>query len=441
MTRNTLIDQIKRELKDLKKAEIEGIIYILLNQEGISSRDLIRKTGLPKEILRKFKSVIGGILDDTSGDILNIKETEIQKIRDIKPAPYQWSLLEYSNPDIEEKLKEIRKKYDLEPKREYDQFFADVKTSVSKIEAMKAKGAISGKRILLLGDDDLLSITLGLMEQEYIDITVVDVDEDILETIKKITQEYNLKNIKTIKYDAREQIPNDLFGAFDVVVIDPPYTKSGVQLFLNRSVQFLRLKKDIEGGYIFLYFGNSYRSPEKFIKIQEIINNFNLVIEDRIDKFSRYHGAESIGSASSLYVLKTTKFTDPLQEELLTDVIYTFENQEEEKFPYVDQVTIKLFDVPDSVVKSRNSLMKALGEFCKKHKLKVVDKKITGFSKGGLSITFILASSNLLVHTWPELNAVHLDIVTCSPIYEKTKIPHSLKELFDTSKIEFNVIE
>ena len=77
----------------------------------------------------------------------------------------------------------------------------------------------------------------------------------------------------------------------------------------------------------------------------------------------------------------------------------------------------------------------------KKHKLKIVDQKVTSFSKGGLSITFILASSNLLVHTWPELNSIHFDIVTCSPIYEKNNIPKTLKNLFKTSKIEFNVIE
>jgi predicted methyltransferase len=439
--RNTFIEQIKRGIPDLKKAEIEGILHILLDKQELESSDLVRMTGLPKEVLRKFKSVAGGMLDETKGDLIKLKDSEADKIREFNPKPYKWSLVDYTNTEIQRTLKDIRNKYGLEPKREYDQFFADVKTSISKIEVMKAKGAISGKRILLLGDDDLISIVLGLMGEKYVDITVVDIDDDILKTIQKIAEEYKLENIKTKKYDARDRISGELFNAFDVVVTDPPYTRSGVQLFLNRAVQFLNKKNSTEGNYVFLYFGNSYRSPEKFIKIQEVINRFGFVIEDKIDKFSRYHGAESIGSASSLYILKTTPSTKPINEELLTDVIYTFENHEEEKFPYVDHVTVKLFDVPGNVIRSKNSLMKSLGEFCKKHKLKIVDQKVTSFSKGGLSITFILASSNLLVHTWPEFNSIHFDIVTCSPIYDKDGIPKTLKILFETSKVEFNVIE
>ena len=117
-----------------------------------------------------------------------------------------------------------------------------------------------------------------------------------------------------------------------------------------------------------------------------------------------------------MYILKTTASTEPLAEELLSSTIYTYENQKEEKFPFVDHVVIKVFDVPDQIVKSKAQITKAMGDFCNEHKLKVVDNKITEFKNGGLTLTFILANSNLVVHTWPEFNAVHLDLITCAPI-------------------------
>jgi S-adenosylmethionine/arginine decarboxylase-like enzyme len=48
-------------------------------------------------------------------------------------------------------------------------------------------------------------------------------------------------------------------------------------------------------------------------------------------------------------------------------------------------------------------MLKIVGEFCRLHRLKVVDTKISKFKGQGLTLTYVLSNSNLLVHTWPEL--------------------------------------
>ncbi len=444
---NPLIQNIQRYNPDLKTAEIEGILYIIKNShdlhQTLENNDLIRLTGLPKEELRKFKSSISNLLNQEKTNLVSLSDEGAKTLLELVLKPYTWTLLKYETPqlkEVEEKLWEIRKKFDLAPseaKREYDQWFATANSSVEKVQVMQEKGAIKGKHILLLGDDDLLSIVLGLMNLEYSSVTVVDIDDDILNKIAGIAKEYSLKNIYTQKYDARTEVPTSLIKKFDVVVTDPPYTKFGIALFLNKALEFLGAKNK----YIFLYYGNSFKSPEKTLKVQEIINNMNLVVEDKLDKFIRYHGAESIGSASSLYVLKTTQFSKPLVLPNINEHIYTFESQAEEKFPFVDHVVAKVWNVNTTVIKSKNAILRIFGEFCRMHKLKIVDTKITPFANEGLTLTLVLSSSNLVVHTWPEYNALHIDLVTCTPIYNKSSIYKSLVSLLNTKVIELREIE
>ena len=434
-----MIQELKKSLPDLKEAEIEGILHILYSVENLTNSELITLTGLPKEVLRQFKSRISTLLTDSQSEEIELNTDGAEKLKNLNPQPYKWTLLSYETDDAKnlvEKLDDVRNTYKISPKRELDQFFATTETSVNKAMILKDKGVVTGKRIGLIGDDDLVSIVLGLAGENYQNVTVADVDTDLLKSISKISGDMGIRNVQTIEYNCKNNVPNTLFEKFDVIMTDPPYTKAGIELFLNRAVQMLSKSPSYEGKYILLFFGNSFKSPEKYLKVQEVINKFNLVIEDRIDKFSRYYGAESIGNASALYILKTTASTEPLAEELLSSTIYTYENQKEEKFPFVDHVVIKVFDVPDQIVKSKAQITKAMGDFCNEHKLKVVDNKITEFKNGGLTLTFILANSNLVVHTWPEFNAVHLDLITCAPIHKKSSIPYSIEKFLKSGKIE-----
>ncbi len=46
--------------------------------------------------------------------------------------------------------------------------------------------------------------------------------------------------------------------------------------------------------------------------------------------------------------------------------------------------------------------------------LKIVKKISRIFHSKGITLAFILSESHLLIHTWPELGLIHIDLVTCS---------------------------
>jgi len=49
---DTLLSQLKQKNPDLKESEIEGLLQIIKQNQGIENTALIRQTGLTKEILK-----------------------------------------------------------------------------------------------------------------------------------------------------------------------------------------------------------------------------------------------------------------------------------------------------------------------------------------------------------------------------------------------------
>lgn len=439
---SSLIEQIKIQNPDLKTSEIEGLLFILKSEPKISNNDLIRKSGFPKETLKLFKKSISGYLENSGEDEVTLNEVGRKEFSKLELHPYKWSLYTADVPNLSyRKVLEIKNKYDVVAKREYDQFLATPETTYNKAHVVIEKGAVAGKNIAFIGDDDLVSLALASICDSYKSIIVFDVDGDLLSKVETGAKDLNYKNLFTVKYDVRKELNQKYLGRFDTVIFDPPYTKSGVTLFLQRAVEMLGKVGGFEGKYIFMCYGNSFKSPEKTLKIQEIVNRFNLVIEDKIDKFAQYEGAETIGSSSSLYVLKANKFTHPVDITFDAKSIYTYEKQEDEKFPFVDHVVFKVHDVASDLLISKGRLMGSMEKLCKIHRFKVVNKEVSVFPGEGMTLTFVLANSNLVVHTWPEFKALHIDLITCSPIFKKEVLRDSVCEIFSTDKVECLYIE
>ncbi len=438
-----LISTLKSKNPDLKEAEVIGILHIIYSKENLTSNELIQLTGLPKKVLVDFKSSIREYLKDTNEDAIELTNEATDAFGKLELKPYKWSILEVSQlDDIENRLTQLRQKYTFSEKREYDQFFATAKSSVGKAKMLIDKGLDLGANIALIGDDDLVSLALVMMSPHINSIKVFDIDDEIPSAINKAVTELGTgaNKITTQYYDARQPLSKTDLNKYDVVLIDPPYTKAGAQLFLHRSIELLKRKNTYDGSYILLNFGAGFKNPEIENKIQQVVTNFGLVIEDKIYKYTRYEGAPTVGSASSMYVLKTTPFTS-VGKSILPEQIYTFEDTDEEKFPFTDHYTFKISQVPAQILNSKTQLQKIFGEFCRMHKLKVVNTAVEKFKGGGISFTYVLATSNLNVHTWPEKGAVHIDLLTCAPIQNKQALGENLSRLLKTKHIEIRWIE
>jgi len=444
-----ILNRIGNANPDLRDCEIEGLLYILKTDKELTGRKLIDLTGLPKETLRRFKQSVSFLLVENKGENIRVSNYGIRLLTGLDLKPYSWSLVEKFNfysedsyrKDVEG-IRGIKNKFDLKPKREFDQFIATAETTYAKSKIMMEKGVVKNKSIAFIGDDDLNSLSLAFLNKEYKNITVFDIDKDIVNFVNSYAGENNLRNVRAVAFDVRNYLEKQFAGNFDTVVFDPPYTKIGVNLFLQRATELLGSVKDFKGKYVFMYFGCSFKSPEKLLKVQELINRYGFSIEDRIEKFARYSGAESIGNASSLYILKANRFT---RSPGVTDSknIYTFENEKslDEKFPFVDHLVLKIFDVKKEIIFSKRRLLNILENICKVHRLKVIDRKVTEFRGGGMTVSFILASSNLTMHTWPEYSSVHIDLVSCTPIFNKDDLYTTMKKGFETEKIDVLFVE
>jgi len=102
---------------------------------------------------------------------------------------------------------------------------------------------------------------------------------------------------------------------------------------------------------------------------------------------------------------------------------------------------IEIFGVKESLIVDSQSLIFRVKKFVEKEKLKVVDFKHYDFKPYGTTIVFILSTSHLAVHTWPEYNYLHLDIVTCSNLSNNKNLTQIIKEVFEVQKQNIKIKE
>lgn len=182
-----------------------------------------------------------------------------------------------------------------------DHVAATPDTVVRRALLLGARFWLPETRLLYVGDHDLTSLAVGLIHPD-VETTVIDIDERILAYIDDRAAELGLA-VRTRWADLRLGLPPSAAEHADLAVTDPPYTPDGVGLFVSRAVQGLR---DQTRGRVLLAYGASDRTPALALKVQNALSDLNLVSEAVYPDFNRYHGAEAIGSAADLYVLRPT---------------------------------------------------------------------------------------------------------------------------------------
>ncbi|MGI5292337.1 bis-aminopropyl spermidine synthase family protein [Nonomuraea polychroma] len=195
-----------------------------------------------------------------------------------------------------------------------DHVSATPDTVLRRALLLGARYWLPGTRLLCVGDHDLTSLAVKLVHPET-NVTVVDIDERILAYIDD--QELG---VRTRWADLRLGLPASARD-HDLALTDPPYTPEGTGLFVARAVEGLT-----DEGRVLLAYGASERTPMLAFKVQQALSELNLTYEAIYPDFNRYFGAEAIGSAADLYILRpTTKSRPAVTSRLsrLTTAIYT----------------------------------------------------------------------------------------------------------------------
>ncbi|WP_461613448.1 bis-aminopropyl spermidine synthase family protein [Clostridium sp. Marseille-QA1073] len=319
---------------------IQAITNTLINiyfKEGISTKELARKNFLPIPVIVAIKKELikcdlvvqdrgvrltrkgRGFVEQNLGFYgLNIELYT-------KLFSESWEDIKEIN-EVKEALNEIfinRPQADVT----IDQSKCTVDTAIKRAVLCLKNSALIGKRILCLGDDDLVSIALGfLLKKLFKDIRysktkifVMDIDNRILDYISSIAKKEELP-INCEYVDLRFPLSESFKGQFDCFFTDPPYTLQGMNLFLSRGLEAL---KNESGLNIFLSY--AHKSPEFELNMQKYFVDMGLMVSEILTAFNNYDGAEIIGNIGQMIILKTTSSSKSLIENCCQEPIYTGE--------------------------------------------------------------------------------------------------------------------
>ena len=215
---------------------------------------------------------------------------------------------------------------------ELDQCHCTVDTKLRRLLAVHEAGALVGRRVLLLGDDDLTALALRLLVRRHgtratvASLTVLDVDTALLSFVERELADAPFP-VACVEHDLREPLPSELVGAFDTVVTDPPYTTAAARLFLSRAADAL----DRGRGDVFLSFGS--RRPEASVRLQRTIAEIGFVIHGLSRDFNEYVGAGVLGGTSHLYHLAATDALAPAVTGAFEGPLYTADDRPRQTSP------------------------------------------------------------------------------------------------------------
>jgi predicted methyltransferase len=209
-----------------------------------------------------------------------------------------------------------------------DQSHCTPDTNLRRALYMQTQGALAGKSVLLLGDDDSVSLSIGLMGQVLSPgssgrltrrLAVLDSDERILAHLRRAAEVEGFA-LETFLHDLRKPLPAELLAQFDTVMTDPPYTLAGLELFGSRAVEAFVPEP---GKHLFLSFG--HRAPDEQVAVQRLLAEMGLAVMEVIPGFNEYRGAGVLAGVSQVIYAITTAQTHPLLADAYVGPLYTGE--------------------------------------------------------------------------------------------------------------------
>lgn len=174
------------------------------------------------------------------------------------------------------------------PVSDFDQGFVRPRDTIARLAFIYERGDLEDQEIFILGDDDLLSVAIGLTGMAK-RVLVVEIDTRITSFIRDFCKDRGITNISIKEYNVLEEIPIEERKRYDVFITDPVETKKGLKLFVGRCIETLKGKGS--SGYI--GFTHREASLNKWHNFQRFLIDAGFVITDILRDFSIYPEAEN----------------------------------------------------------------------------------------------------------------------------------------------------
>jgi predicted methyltransferase len=314
----------RMELKEGEEA-VRRVLREIYLRGVIGTKDLARATRLPVPVTAAIRRELekAGIVARRGGAVITERgKAYVEEVLGIKNEAVVSGLkagfeIDVRHIHILDKLKGFSDMRP-DPKTQLDQAFATPETTLRRALYMLDNGSLAGREALFLGDDDLTSVAAGLLGGAN-RLTVVDIDEKLLNAIREISKMERL-GIECIHHDLRDPFPEGIEGRFDTFLTDPPYTLPGLRLFLSRGIQALRKRKSSKA-----YLAYPDKPPLEMLRTHSAIVNMGLYIDELIPRFNEYQGAEILANTTFLARLTVTEGAKPSVEGSFRGEIYTGE--------------------------------------------------------------------------------------------------------------------
>ena len=193
--------------------------------------------------------------------------------------PNEKSKYTFDMNEVRKKMEEIWNNKPL-PTFFFDQRPITLSTTIKRINHLLTNNDVYKKNIVFLGDDDLDGLALALTRVDC-NITVLDIDERLINYINEVAKLEKL-NINAYVYNALDKVPNNLKHTFDVLFTDPTPEEIPFTIFMNDAVNLV--KKDTGVIYTSIYSS----AMKKTYKLQEVITNMHLYIDEVLPRFTEY---------------------------------------------------------------------------------------------------------------------------------------------------------
>ncbi|NVI90649.1 bis-aminopropyl spermidine synthase family protein [Actinomadura sp. BRA 177] len=287
---------------------IDQIGRLLAGGAFRSIEDVVSLTGTSRRTVEAVFRALEPHLE-SSGDGKRIAKRHIDEYSFGAREPFgvrdPWTESARRDPDVLAAMAEL---IDAAPPpvQALDHVPATAETVVKRARFMLDGFDLTGAHVLFVGDHDLTSLGLFLAGgAPGLRASVVDVDERLLEFVDAEAARRGW-DVRCHFADLRLGLPAALRESCELVFTDPPYTPEGVQLFVARGLQGLR---DHRNGRVLLAYGYGERQAALGLAVQKALNPLHLAYEAMLPGFNRYVGAQAVGSAAALYVLRPTRRT------------------------------------------------------------------------------------------------------------------------------------
>ncbi len=108
--------------------------------------------------------------------------------------------------------------------------------------------------------------------------------------------------------------------------------------------------------------------------------------------------------------------------------------------PHTVHYIIEVFGVPHDRLQDHLALQPLVDNFVERAHLQVIARMHHDFPPHGCTILFVLTASHLAVHSWPEYNYVHLDLLMCKQHERPVDFPTIIGDCFHSHDFRITTI-